>query len=544
MSDKNKFSLEETIIKRAIEEKVFTFDAFQKTERVVLRAFKQPFPKGADLLRTYRRMVAQGKIGRNESLERVLRLNRVRTLSGVAVVAILTKPFECPGLCIYCPSEKDIPKSYLADEPAVMRAVLNDFDPRRQVEMRLRALELTGHPTDKIELIVMGGTFSTLDRDYQVDFIRGSFDALNECDTEDLDEAFGVNERAPHRCVGLTLETRPDCIDGEEVLWMRRLGATRVELGVQSIYDDVLKLIQRGHLTQETISATRLLKDAGFKVGYHIMPNLPGSELSRDGQMFKILFENPDFRPDQLKIYPCVVVKEAELYNWWREGRYEPYGEEELVSLLAEVKKSLPHYVRISRLFRDIPSPRIEAGVKKVNLRQLVAKEMRKRGWRCRCIRCREIRGEVDFTELGNAILFRHDYHTSGGREIFLSFEDPQREHILSFLRLRIPSHHFSGEKHFISELEGAAIIREVHTYGELVPLGEIREAAQHRGLGMKLIKEAEDIALMEFGIRKMAVISGVGVREYYRRLGYDLHGTYMIKLQGLDLHTTINQAQ
>ncbi|MEW6189638.1 MAG: tRNA uridine(34) 5-carboxymethylaminomethyl modification radical SAM/GNAT enzyme Elp3, partial [Actinomycetota bacterium] len=476
------------------------------------------------------RMVAEGKIERNESLEKVLRLNRIRTLSGVAVVAILTKPFECPGLCIYCPSEKDIPKSYLANEPAVMRAVLNDFDPRRQVEVRLRALELTGHPTDKIELIVMGGTFSALDRHYQVDFIKGSFDALNECDTEDLDEALRINERVSHRCVGLTLETRPDYINDGEVIWMRRLGATRVEIGVQSIYDDVLKLIQRGHLTQETINATRLLKDAGFKVGYHIMPNLPGSDLSRDGQMFKILFENPDFRPDQLKIYPCVVVREAELYDWWREGRYKPYDEKKLISLLAEMKKSLPPYVRVSRLFRDIPSPRIEAGVKKVNLRQLVAKEMRKRGWRCRCIRCREVRDEVDFTGLGNAILFRQDYHASRGQEIFLSFEDPQREHILSFLRLRIPSHHFSGEKHIIPELEGAAIIREVHTYGELVPLGERREAAQHRGLGMKLIRTAEDIALKEFGIRKMVVISGVGVREYYRRLGYDPHGTYMIK--------------
>jgi|Deesub1362A_J573_1020465.scaffolds.fasta_scaffold00963_7 elongator complex protein 3 len=517
-------TLAEEIVYRLSREKVRTEREFQKIQREVLKERGGEFPKGVELISAYKRLLKSGLIEKEISLERVLRRNRIRTLSGVAVVSILTKEAPCPGECIYCPTESGMPKSYLNGEPAASRAKQCSFHPRKQVEMRLRSLKLNGHPTDKVEVIIIGGTFSALSNAYKNWYVREVLKALNGDKSGSLKALARSNEKSEHRLVGLTVETRPDLISGEEVKRLRKLGVTRVELGVQSIYDQILKGVKRGHTRKEVEESTYLLKEAGFKVGYHLMPGLPGADVEKDLEMFKEIFDNPVFRPDQLKIYPCVVVKESELYKWWKEGRYEPYTDEELINLLVKVKSFIPPYVRISRLFRDIPATRIEAGCRMSNLRQVVLGEMKKRGLKCRCIRCREVR-ESPFKKL---YLEEYEYEASLGKEIFLSFEDEENK-IYSLLRLRIPSFFIKGEKPPFPELEGALLIRELHTYGELVPLRGDTRAVQHRGLGGELLKKAEE-KTREVGARKLAVISAFGVRSYYRRFGYVLEGSYMVK--------------
>jgi elongator complex protein 3 len=314
------------------------------------------------------------------------------------------------------------------------------------------------------------------------------------------------------------METRPDFINDKEIKWLRQLGATMVELGVQSIYDDVLKLNLRGHKTKETILATKLLKDAGFKVLYQMMPNLPGSNLKRDEKMFEELFKNPDFQPDLLKIYPCALLKETPLYGLYLKGKYRPYSEKSLINLIKKIKKKIPNWVRIQRISRDIPSQKIIAGPARIsNLRQILGESMKKGHWQCRCIRCREVKGNYDPKE--KIYLFRQNYQASGGREIFLSFESKNRRKLYSLLRLRLTS-------------QGKAIIREIHTYGQLQPLrGRVSLfSPQHKGLGKKLVKMAEKIAKKEFKVKKITVISGIGAREYWRKLGYQLEDTYMVK--------------
>jgi len=507
-----------------------------KIKRAASKIYKVSCPTNIELLREYRKMVAEKTLPKSELVEKTLVTKEVRTESGVAIVAILTKPYTCPGKCAYCPDEKNMPKSYLSNEPAVMRAVLTKFRPYEQVKARLESLEATGHKTDKIELIVMGGTFSYLPKRYQNWFIKECFRACNEfdrkkgiCKDADLEAQQKKNEKTSKRIVGLTLETRPDYIDEKEIIQMRKLGTTRVELGVQSIYDDVLKLNRRGHGVEETVRATKLLKEAGFKINYHMMPELPGSNSARDVEMFKELFSNSDFQPDMIKIYPCVVVKDTLIYKWLRAGKYKAYSNDERLDMLSEIKKNLPYYVRVTRLIRDIPSTSIIEGNKITNLRQTLKSKAEQEEWKCKCIRCREIRGGVQVQEKGLE-LFREDYAASDGREIFLTFEDKNREHLYSMLRLRINSEDIM-QKHFIPELRNAAIIREVHTYGKLVPV-KTRDAksSQHIGLGRRLLEEAERIAREEFGAKKIAVISGIGVRDYYRKNGYKLKGSYMVK--------------
>ncbi|MCK4919368.1 MAG: tRNA uridine(34) 5-carboxymethylaminomethyl modification radical SAM/GNAT enzyme Elp3, partial [Candidatus Pacebacteria bacterium] len=401
--------------------------------------------------------------------------------------------------------------------------------------------------TDKIELIIMGGTFSYLPKSYQTWFVKECFKACNKISekrkakSENLEQLQKINEGGKHRIVGLTLETRPDYVDEKEILRMRKLGATRVELGVQTIYDDVFKLNYRGHSKKEVVLATKLLKEAGFKINYHMMPNLPGSNYKRDLSMFHELFSNPDFQPDMLKIYPCVVVKDAEIFKWWKNGEYKPYSDKKLIKLLCEIKKNIPYYVRITRLIRDIPATSIVAGSKISNLRQTLEKKSIEENWKCKCIRCREIRNQninitSDKKEIGvkNLKLFRQDYEASNGKEIFLSFEDEKRQHLYSLLRLRINKtgvHSLERKNSILPTLQNASIIREVHTYGTLAPIKSSNEKhTQHTGLGKKLIQEAERITQKEFGLKKIAVISGVGVRGYYRKLGYRLEDGYMIK--------------
>jgi elongator complex protein 3 len=452
----------------------------------------------------------------------------VRTQSGVAVVAVLTKAYPCPGKCIYCPTEKDMPKSYLSNEPAVMRAIYAKFDPYRQVQNRLRSLEINGHSTDKIELIVMGGTFSYLPKLYQKRFITRCFQAANEFEkkasiiirqtleknspNKKLLREQEKNEKAKHRIVGLTLETRPDYIDTKEIKNFRQLGCTRVELGVQSIFDDILQINHRGHTVQETIQATQILKDAGFKINYHIMPGLLGSNLKRDFEMFETLFKKPEFQPDMLKIYPTVVLRDSALFYKWKKGEYQPLINSAFLKFILKVKNEIiPPYVRIARLVRDVPTSSIIAGPTISNLRQIIAPQSH-----CPCIRCREVKGGYIIKE--KIIFDRIDYSASNGQEIFLQYVSPDKKRLFALLRLRITSNN-------------TATIREVHTYGKMTKINQQdKQSPQHIGLGKKLIFIAEKIAGKEFKIDKISVISGVGVRDYYRKLGYKLKDTYMVK--------------
>ena len=470
------------------------------------------------------------RIKRNSQLEKLLRKRPIRTLSGVAVVSLLTKPYPCPGKCIFCPTEKGLPKSYLRGEPAAERAFKLKFDPFSQVEKRIESLKNQGHPTDKIEIRVIGATFSVYPKDYKIWFFANLFAAANQrkklekANLKDLKKEQRVNEKTKNRIVGISIETRPDFLNKKEVLLMRELGITMVELGIQTVFDKILKKCQRGHDIKEIISATKLLKDTGFKIMYQMMPNLPGSNLEKDFQAFKEIFENENYKPDWLKIYPCLVCKGAKLYKIWKRGEFKPYSDKELLELLIKVKKIVPYWVRIARLFRDIPVPKIEAGSKISNLREVIQKEMEKRKLKCKCIRCREVRERYNPRE--KIYLFREDYQASEGKEIFLSFENKKKTKLFAFSRLRLPSQ----KKHLLPVLENSTIIRELHTYGQMITLGSKSLAPQHKGLGKKLMKEAEKITKRDFKLSKIAVISGVGAREYYRKLKYRLENEYMVK--------------
>jgi elongator complex protein 3 len=496
--------------------------------------YKISSPTNVSLIERYRNLLENNQIKENKDFFELLKKRKIRSQSGIANITVLTKHYACPGNCIFCPSEPEMPKSYLSNEPAMMRAILNDFDAYKQVKNRLRGLNRTGHPTDKIEIIVAGGTFSYYPKHYQTAFIKGIFKALNE-DSKNFQKSNSLkylqefNETAKHRCVGLSLETRPDWLNISEIKRMRKLGATKVEIGIQTLDDKILRLNNRGHGVQEIRDAMKLLKDAGFKINAHIMPNLYGSSIKKDLDVFKKLFSDSDFRPDWLKIYPCVVVPYSELEKIWKNGKHKTYSDEDLIELLIAMKKIVPEYVRIARLYRDIPAESILGGCNISNLRQVVQNRMLKRGEKCRCIRCREIRNNIYNSK--DIELIERVYDSSQGKEHFLSFEDTKNDKIIAFLRLRIPSQIFTNKKHFIKELEGSAIIRELHTYGLHVPINvkNLSGVVQHKGYGRKLIKRAEEI-VQKYGVKNLAVISGIGVREYYRKNGFLLKGTYMIK--------------
>jgi len=440
-----------------------------------------------------------------------------RTISGVTPVAVMAKPFPCPGKCVYCPSSPEAPKSYTVESPAVLRARSCGFDAKKQVEVRLKTLAEMGHAQDKVELIIMGGTFLSYPRDYQYQFVKDCYDALNSTRSSSLEEAKKLNENTERRCVGLCIETRPDFCGEGEIRSMLDFGTTRVELGVQTLDDEIHCLTKRGHGVAEVISVSRILRDYGFKVYYHWMPGLPGSTPEHDLELSRQLFSNEHFRPDGLKLYPTLVVRGSELENWYRDNRYEPYGDDEMIELLMAIKALVPKYVRISRLMRDIPSKFIIAGSRDLALRGTIRKKMRQTGLRCSCIRCREYGHRLrDGWAIGEPRLTRTNYETVGGREVFLSYED-ESETLFGLLRLRING--------------GKAVVRELHIFGPEVPIGgRLERAAQHRGLGESLLREAERIAKGEFKADRLSVLSGVGAREYYRSLGYNSEGAYMIK--------------
>ena len=440
----------------------------------------------------------------------------------------MAKPFPCPGRCVYCPSSPDAPKSYTVESPAVLRARSCDFNAKKQVETRLRTLADMGHSEDKVELIVMGGTFLAYSRDYQYQFVKDCYDALNGVSSANLDEAKKVNENAEHRCVGLCIETRPDFCGEEEIGSMLDFGTTRVELGVQTLDDKIHHLTKRGHGVAEVVSATRLLRNYGFKVYYHWMPGLPGSTPEHDMELSRKLFEDARFRPDGLKLYPTLVITGSELESWYRDNRYQPYEDEVMIDLLMAIKSIVPKYVRIPRLMRDIPGKFIMAGSKDLALRGTIRKRMGQAGLRCGCIRCREYGHRLrDGWVIGEPSLNRLGYETQGGEEVFLSYED-DNETLFGLLRLGI-NNEFSPVRS--SAGETTAMVRELHVFGTEVPLGgRLAQAVQHQGLGERLLKEAERIAMVEFNSDKLWVLSGVGAREYYCSLGYNLEGSYMVK--------------
>jgi len=458
----------------------------------------------------------------------------VRSASGIVVISVMTKPHPCPipAPCVYCPGgvPHDSPQSYTGLEPAAARGREQNYDPYRQVRVRIEHLRAMGHTVSKAELIIMGGTFLSTPREYQEWFMKRCLDAMSEEECSALEEAIAKNEKARIRNVGITVETRPDYCKEPHVDLMLRYGVTKVEIGVQNLDDEIYALVKRGHGVKEVIEAFRIAKDAGLKVVAHMMPGLPGSSFEKDLRTFDLLFNSPEFRPDMLKIYPTLVVESAELYKWYLEKRYVPPTEDEMIELVSRILEMVPPWVRVMRVQRDIPSSFIVAGVKKGNIRELAMRRLKERGGRCREIRCREIgllqlktKERLDPEEIR---LFETTYAASEGEERFLSFENEEQSALVGFLRLRVPS-----ERAHRPEVKNAAIVRELHVYGKALPLhARDRTSWQHRGYGVRLLGEAERIAREEYSVRKLLVMSAIGTREYYRRLGYELEGPYMSK--------------
>ncbi len=554
----------------------------RRLHRIVRRHPKErggAFSK-SEILRAFRFFRSSHAFADDEpSFALKVRMKPIRTRSGVAPVTVLTKPYPCPGECIFCPSDVRMPKSYLSREPGAQRAAQHRFDPYAQTLSRLVAFHHTGHEVDKVELIVLGGTWSSYPEPYQVWFVKRCFEAMNDFDAarasaeeirrpppgpidfdeldeevdgrtrkrtynevvtaflrrrtdghltgveetsswEELFEAQRLNETAAARCVGLVLETRPDLVSEAEALRLRRLGATKVQIGVQSLSDDVLRRNRRGHDVETTRRALSLLRRTGFKLHVHWMPNLYGSDPRADVEDFKRLFDDPAVRPDELKLYPCSLIESAELMQRYEDGSWRPYGESELLQVLTACFLEVPAYCRLTRVIRDIPGDDIVDGNKLTNFRQIVERELERRGRSSRDIRAREIRNAaVDPDRLH---LEQETYETATGREVFLqwlhSLAEPGSgdDRLVGFCRLALPA-----APSFVAELGHAAIIREVHVYGTVVAIGDTgRGRAQHLGLGRRLVDEAARCAAAE-GFERLAVISSVGTREYYRRLGF-----------------------
>lgn len=478
-------------------------------------------------------------------IEKRIRLKPTRTNSGVAVVTVMTMPYYCPGNCIFCPNDRSMPKSYIASEPGSQRALKMMFDPYAQVYNRLVALKNIGHSIEKVEIIVLGGTFSAYDGNYKIWFVKELFRALNrvkkstkkyiqprdfameQTDWEDLEKEQVKNETAYCRNVGLVLETRPDFLSKGELIYLRKLGATKIQIGIQSLSEKVLRENETGRDNEDTKKAFELLRLFGFKIHGHWMPNLYLSTPKEDIRGYKELFTDP-YHPDEMKIYPTSVIPNTDLYELYKEGKYKPYDEKTLVKVVGECIALTPRYCRLSRVIRDIPSQEIAAGNKKTNLRQIVEQYLEKKGIKPEDIRSREIKGEEINKE--DIKLEKITYKTSTGTEIFLSYKTKKDDKICGFLRLSLPKKIIS-RKHPLDELKDSSIIREVHVYGKVVGIDKKSKEgeSQHLGLGKELIKLAEDISKKR-GYKKISVISAIGTREYYKKLGYKRNDLYMYR--------------
>ena len=584
----------DTVRKLFIDDVILSKEQFHKLKNDIYKNYDviKPFPN-IRILERYDERSENWEYEKDDRLRKMLRKRWVRSLSGVTVISLLTKFWGCPGKCVYCPTFEWLPKSYIPHEPAVMRAELNNFDPVLQIQNRLRALEVTGHKIEKNDVRIIGGTWSFYPKKYQESFITWIYDAFNSYEdmkpfiektdfsrdrfasfklkqwfkmyeSKNLEEAMKKNQSAKCRVIGMAIETRPDWITPEEIVRLRWYGVTRVEIGYQTTDDTINTLNKRWHGNYESIGATKMLKDAGFKVVAHMMPNLLGSTPEKDISSMQECFENQLFRPDELKIYPMVVTDKAELTDIWKHGWFQAYDDETLIKLMADLEMLVPQYCRINRTYRDIPASEILHGSTLSNLRQLVEDKLKCEGKIMQDIRSRELKDKDN--DPTKAVLHTYTYEASDGLEYFLTYEDPSDRTIFSLLRLRIPSSiykphsqqiyemkteaslpynkktsytHSSSLSHndnvqtiwdYLPELKGAAIIREVHTFGDQLSIGEQWTSfGQHIGFGKKLIHEAEKITISH-NIQKIAVIAGVGVQAYYEKRGYQWEGSYMTK--------------
>jgi len=553
-----------TIIEHIIQGKINSKEELEKAKRQACRDFKLEEFMSNSLILKYA-TPSEKKI-----LGDVLVKKPTRTISGVAIVAVMCQPQDCPhGRCLYCPESDNAPPSYTGEEPAALRARMYKFHPYDQVYNRLRQLNSIGHALDKVELIIMGGTFPAHFLCYQEWFVAKCLEAMVDFGLKEsqinlkheimdeipespdnsspssilnssithygpekyvlMEDAQKANESSKIRCVGITFETRPDYCKVEDVNRMLNMGVTRVELGVQTIYNYIYQRIKRGHSVKDVIESNRVLRDSGIKVAMHLMPGL-FADFDRDMRIFNRLFNDSSFKPDMLKIYPCLITKGSEMHAMWEKGDYEPYTTEEAVDLIVEIKKMLPKWVRTMRIQRDIPSPLIEAGVQKSNLGELVYNRLEEEGVQCQCIRCREVGHQASRgikADLDQIQLMEETYSSVGGEEIFLSQEDPISDVLAGFLRLRIPS----NNAHRVEIDDQTALVRELHVYGSLVPIGEKKSVVgQHVGYGEELLAQAEEIAREKYNREKMVIISGIGTRNYYRKFGYEREGPYMAK--------------
>jgi elongator complex protein 3 len=521
----------------------------QKLDGDLLRKISKKNPKNDkglfskdELLQGYKLLRKTDEIPKSNRLECFLQTKPTRSISGVTPVTVLTKPYHCPGKCIYCPEIDNMPKSYIPSEPGAQRALLNQFDPFTQTYNRLLALHKIGHPIDKIELIIIGGTWSAYPLTYQIWFIKECFRALNTFEPnqkyikreypkndisnwDNLYRQHETNQSANARCVGLSLETRPDLMSKNELIKLRKLGATKIQIGIQILDDKILQVNRRGHTTSAIKKCFRLLRLAGFKIQAHIMPNLYQSTPQKDMNSYKRLWQKP-YQPDELKIYPTSVIKNTELYKLYQEQKYKPYTQQELMELIQKMMLETPRYCRITRVIRDIPQQEIEAGSKTTNLRQIIHQDMAAKGLECKCIRCREIRDQsFSLEDLSREII---RYETSIGSDYFLSFKTSD-DKIIGFLRLTIPSKK-NQKAHFIKELRHNSIIREIHVYGQTTQIGhENNKTPQHLGLGRQLIDWAEKISRKNI-VSSIAVISAIGTRKYYKKRGFKRNCLYMVK--------------
>ncbi|MDD3144565.1 MAG: tRNA uridine(34) 5-carboxymethylaminomethyl modification radical SAM/GNAT enzyme Elp3 [Candidatus Gracilibacteria bacterium] len=535
----------------------FTKDDFHKIKNKIYSIYKIKKPYSSiELIERYNELIASSEIEENLFFQKILRKKGVRSQSGVTVISLLTKFWGCPGQCVYCPSFEGLPKSYIPNEPAVQRAELNKFDPIKQIHNRLRALEITGHKIEKNDIRIIGGTWSVYPLKYQQDFIKGVYDAFNTYDemkvfiektelsgdkfasfkinetykakiSSSIEEAKKLNETSRCRVIGVAIETRPDWINPEEIKRLRSYGVTRVEIGYQTTFDEINELNKRGHGNVESIKATKMLKDAGFKVVAHMMPNLLGSNPEMDIQSLARIFDDQAFKPDELKIYPMMVTDKSELTEIWKAGGFKAYDDQTLINLTATLESMIPEYVRLNRTYRDIPASEILEGSHLANLRQIVEEKLKAEGIKMVDIRHREIKFAKNDPK--KAVLNDFKYEASDGVEHFLTFEDPEDRTIFSLLRLRLPS--INNEiLEVLPELKNAALIREIHTFGDQLSIGEAGSTfGQHIGFGKRLIERSELLS-KEAGYTKIAVIAGVGVRGYYEKRGYVLEGEYMVK--------------
>ncbi len=491
-------------------------------KRICTKYSLDTIPKNYEILST-----VDGKS--YEKLQKILLKKPVKTASGVAVIALMPKPYACPhGRCTYCPGgiEFNTPNSYTGKEPVTISSIKNGYDPNIQITSKLNQLQIFGHDATKIELVIVGGTFLFMPKDYQENFIKSCYDALNGFPSLNMKIAMENNQKAKNRNVGFTIETKPDYCKKEHIDLMLSYGVTRVEIGVQSLHERVYKIVNRGHNYNDVIDSFQISKDSGYKIVAHMMPGLPTMTPRDDINDFKKLFNDSDLKPDMLKIYPSLVLENTALYDDFIAKKYTPYSDEEMLTVLTEAKKIVPKWVRIMRIQREITPNEIQAGPKLGNLRQIIHKRLKDQGYSCKCIRCREAGLSRKNTPTELLKLGREEYNSSKGREIFISFDDND-ETIYGFLRLRKPSE----LAHRNEITQNSCIVRELHVFGKSMKIGEHEEnTIQHSGLGRKLMDEAEKISKEDFDARKLLVISAFGTREYYKKLRYSLDGPYMSK--------------